>query len=116
MIRFRAHFREHLGQVIVFEIPNNMMTGTQLRLEREEFDSIVKLYSQRQERHKNHSNYRVYTSEDKLNQGEGKRDLERVKMEVKDWHPERLLLLRFGLQDAGNHSKKLWLKKDPLPI
>ena len=41
MRRLSAHFKESEGQVIVFDVPNHMMTGTQMRKEREEFDKIV---------------------------------------------------------------------------
>ena len=35
--RFEAFWLEEQGQLIVFDIPNNMMTGSQLRKEKEEF-------------------------------------------------------------------------------
>ena len=148
--------------MIVFEVPNNMMTGSQMRKERQEFDSILLTYNQRLDRQKKLAsggvrsrNYQVYTSSDKINltsepSKESKKSrftitkkdenssaidepyqdskecvqlekpqvtkMTRAKMETEDWQPDRLLLLRFGLQDASKHSKKLWLKKDPLPF
>lgn len=39
--RFEAHYLEDQGQLIVFDVPNNMMTGSQMRKERDEFNQIL---------------------------------------------------------------------------
>lgn len=90
LLRFRAHYMEDLGQIIVFDIPNNMMTGSQMRKEREQFNEILKKHKELQQKRK--QAYQVYTSKDK--QGSSK-----IKMEAFDWQPERLLIQRFGLQN-----------------
>ena len=41
VLRFQAHYMEDQGQIIVFDIPNNMMTGSQMRKEREEFNALL---------------------------------------------------------------------------
>ena len=41
LLRFEAHYLEDQGQIIVFDIPNNMMTGSQMRKEREEFNQVL---------------------------------------------------------------------------
>ena len=46
LLRFRAHYMEDLGQIIVFDIPNNMMTGSMMRREREEFNELLKKHKE----------------------------------------------------------------------
>ena len=41
MLRFEAHYLEDQGQIIVFDIPNNMMTGSMMRKERDEFNRLM---------------------------------------------------------------------------
>ena len=48
MKRFEAFWLEEQGQLIVFDVPNNMMTGSQLRKEKDEFTGIVKAYNKQQ--------------------------------------------------------------------
>ena len=44
MLRFEAMFLEDQGQLIVFDVPNNMMTGSQLLKEKEEFKKLINHY------------------------------------------------------------------------
>ena len=41
LLRFEAHYLEDQGQIIVFDIPNNMMTGSMMRKERDEFNKVM---------------------------------------------------------------------------
>jgi hypothetical protein len=59
---------EDQGQLIVFDVPNNMMTGSQLLKEKEEFAKLIKHYqgwAQKNES-KGSSSYKVFTRESKL--------------------------------------------------
>ena len=42
-LRFKAYMLEKEGQLVPFDVPNNMMTGSQLRQEKEEFEKLIKL-------------------------------------------------------------------------
>lgn len=96
--RFEAHYLENQGQLIVFDVPNNMMTGSQMRREREEFNKILDDFKEIQKRRL--ASYQVYTSKDKKQEEAKKKGscLE-IKMEASDWQPDRLLILRFNLQN-----------------
>ena len=75
----------------MFDIPNNMMTGSQMRRERDEFNQILTDFKDIQK--KKQLSYQVYTSKDKKGNGPSLA----VKMEAFDWQPDKLLILRFGL-------------------
>ena len=64
LLRFEAHYLEKQGQIIVFDIPNNMMTGSQMRKEREEFNEVITQYKDQEK--KRQAGYQVYTSKDKV--------------------------------------------------
>ena len=81
MLRFRAHYLEDLGQIIVFDIPNNMMTGSQMRKERDEFNQLLKRHKEKEKTSK--KSYQVYTSKDKVTEL-GIRSAV-IKMEAFDW-------------------------------
>ena len=46
-LRFEAYCLEKNGQCIVFDIPNNMMTASQLRNEKSEFEKIFREHEQK---------------------------------------------------------------------
>jgi len=54
---------EKQGQMVTFPVPNNMMTGSQLKQEAYEFDRYMKLNEQ--EKEKKRDKYQVYTSKSK---------------------------------------------------
>ena len=94
LLRFEAHYLEDQGQIIVFDIPNNMMTGSMMRKERDEFNKVMSQFKDLQK--KRQTSYQVYTSKDKQNDGTAASGLS-IKMEAFDWQPDRLLILRFNL-------------------
>lgn len=78
-----------------------MMTGSQMRREREEFKELLTKHSALEA--KRQIAYHAYTSKDKQMSatgdsitGKGANCIE-VQMTAFDWKPDRLLLLRFGL-------------------
>ena len=89
---------EDQGQIIVFDIPNNMMTGSMMRRERDEFNVLLAKHKELEK--KRRQSYQVYTSRDK--DGEGTR---KIQMEAIDWQPERLLIYRFNLQNFVQKRK-----------
>jgi len=50
VLRFEAHYLEDQGQIIVFDIPNNMMTGSMMRKERDEFNKVLAKFKELQTR------------------------------------------------------------------
>jgi len=42
-LRFKAWILESEGQLVPFDVPNNMMTGSQMKLENQEFERLYKL-------------------------------------------------------------------------
>ena len=90
---------EDLGQIIVFDIPNNMMTGSMMRREREEFNELLKKHKEIEL--KRRQSYLVYTSKDKV----GENGSRTIKMEAFDWQPERLLIYRYNLQNFVQKRK-----------
>jgi hypothetical protein len=105
MMRLEAYFLEEKGQYIVFDVPNNMMTGSQLRKEKEEFKKLIEMYRDWQQKNtqsKDQSNT-VFSRDNKLPSVNNSADRQ-PKIKAFDWVPERLLLLRFGLPDP--HQKR----------
>lgn len=43
MLRFQSYVLEKECQLVYFHVPNNMMTGSQIRLENQEFEKLFKL-------------------------------------------------------------------------
>lgn len=43
MLRFKAYVLDKNGQIVPFDVPNNMMKGSQLKEENELFDKLHKL-------------------------------------------------------------------------
>ena len=72
-----------------------MMTGSQLRKEKEEFSEVVKAYNALIAKQESNSNYETYTSESKPENLQKKQGY--VEMTATDWFPDRLLFIRFGL-------------------
>ena len=62
----------------MFDIPNNMMTGSMMRRERDEFNVLLAKHKELEK--KRRQSYQVYTSRDK--DGEGTR---KIQMEAIDW-------------------------------
>eukprot|EP00347_Sterkiella_histriomuscorum_P000370 403376125 len=123
-LRFKAYCLDIDGQLVTFDVPNNMMTGSQLKLERQEFDKLIKLNKmmkqQKQEAlesgriDKDQAKYQagVYTSEMKnRSQQDITKRIEQLEKEInkreeQNWQPAPLLLTRFGLLDP-HESKKI---------
>lgn len=43
MLRFQSYVLEKEGQLVTFDVPNNMMTGSQIKHENIEFDKLKRL-------------------------------------------------------------------------
>lgn len=68
----------------MFDIPNNMMTGSMMRKERDEFNAIVAKHRELQAKRK--SQYLAYTSKDKAeNAATNNSKTKNVKMDAFDW-------------------------------
>ena len=116
-LRFQSYVLDKEGQLVTFDVPNNMMTGSQIRLENLEFDRLFKLNKRAIEvgdlgPKKDEYQKGVYTSEMK-NQSAGDiqkkiETLERSinRREERDWQPAHLLLTRCGIMDP-HESKKI---------
>ena len=89
--------------MMTFDIPNQMMTGSQLRKEKEEFIEVIKAYNAVLEKQADSSKQEVYTSQSKP---ENLQKKGYVEMTSSDWFPDRLLLIRFGLQDIAKRRPK----------
>lgn len=83
VLRFSAHYFEETGQIIVFDIPNNMMTGSMMRKERDEFNAIIVKHRELQVKRK--SQYLAYTSKDKVQNANDNSKTKNVKMDAFDW-------------------------------
>eukprot|EP00347_Sterkiella_histriomuscorum_P003294 403364837 len=123
-LRFKAYCLDIDGQLVTFDVPNNMMTGSQLKIERQEFDKLIKLNKmmkqQKQEAlesgriDRDQAKYQagVYTSEMKnRSQQDITKRIEQLEKEInkreeQNWQPAPLLLTRFGLLDP-HESKKI---------
>ena len=88
---------------MTFDIPNQMMTGSQLRKEKEEFIEVINAYNAVLEKQADSSKGEVYTSASKP---ENLQKKGYVEMTSSDWFPDRLLLIRFGLQDIAKRRPK----------
>ena len=106
MLRFEAQWLEDQGQLIVFDVPNNMMTGSMLLKEKEEFKKVIDHYQGWAAKNEpaTKSNYKVFTRESKLTAPIESEQVS-IRMTAHTWMPERLLLLRFGLQDPHAHGR-----------
>ena len=59
MLRFYAYILEKDGQIVPFDVPNNMMTGSVIKEERIEFEKLIKIneYAKENIKEKERSNY-----------------------------------------------------------
>ena len=76
-----------------------MMKASQLRAEREEFEQLVTVYTQKYLQATD-KQYETYQGGEKVAD-----HAERAEFKVSDWQPEKLLLLRFGLPDPFKKRK-----------
>ena len=108
-----------------FEVPNNMMTGSQMREEGAEFEKLYRLNKLAKEKgvadrketsSSNEYQKGVYTSEMKQKAGvagdaaELEKRIEELqkslnRREEREWQPAHLLLTRCGLQDPHAYKK-----------
>lgn len=120
-LRFQSWVLEKEGQLVPFEVPNNMMTGSQMREEGAEFEKLYRLNKLAREKGvadnaSASSEYQkgVYTSEMKQKATGDGSELERRieelqrslnRREEREWQPAHLLLTRCGLQDPHADKK-----------
>ena len=113
-LRFQAYVLEKECQLVSFDVPNNMMTGSMLRVENAEFDKLYKLNKMTLESSGatvkgDRYSKSVYTSEMKNQSADDvqrKIDLlQKGRREERDWQPAQLLLARCGLRDPHENKK-----------
>ena len=83
-----------------------MMTGSQMKKEKDEFTQIINAYKETLTAKEKPSKYETYTSASKQPQNPNS-----AKLEAFDWKPDRLLLIRFGLQDISKRLDKIESKQ-----
>ncbi|TNV81789.1 hypothetical protein FGO68_gene12465 [Halteria grandinella] len=112
-LRFQAYILEKEGQLVYFDVPNNMMTGSQMRVENQEFEKLHKLHKLAGEQGytTQGDTYQkgVFTSEMK-NSGDIQKKIDALekslnRREERDWQPAHLLLLRCALRDPHEQRK-----------
>lgn len=117
MLRFQSYVLEKEGQLVYFQVPNNMMKGSQLREESQEFEKLFKLNKLQMEAgapQQDKYSRSVVSSEMKSKQTSAE-DLQKKiealqkslnQREERDWQPAHLLLSRCGIKDP-HESKKV---------
>jgi hypothetical protein len=86
--RFEAFYLEEAQGTLMANVPNQMMKGSQLRQEKEEFSKVKSQYDATLI---NPTKYETYST----------KNVAKVEVKEKPWKPERLLLLRFGIKKVG---------------
>ncbi|CAI2360364.1 unnamed protein product [Moneuplotes crassus] len=99
--RFKNYVEEIENQMVIFDSSSNMMTGSQLRKEKEEFASLYQLeLGLRKEKE----------SSGKYASGVVSKEIEKEKKArtvTTDWQPCAILCKRFGLMDPFQNKKDL---------